>query len=193
MSSFFICPPLLTAPFPVVLFPLSLNVLVLPRSSRNHHSTPPVLRTIVLHRYLSYKALGQAVLNQLSSFLQQHNLLNPHQSGFRSGHLKETAFLAVTDALATARVSSLSSFLILLDLTVAFHMVHHQLLISTLAEMDISGTALSWFAFYLADRSYQVAWRGSVSAPHPLLTGVPHGSVLGPAVYIFFNYAQTLK
>ena len=60
------------------------------------------------------KALEWAVLNQLSSFLQQHNLLDRHQSGFRSGHSTETALLAVTDALPTAIASSLSSVLSLL-------------------------------------------------------------------------------
>ncbi|KAJ8345671.1 hypothetical protein SKAU_G00298640, partial [Synaphobranchus kaupii] len=83
-------------------------------------------------------------LNQLSVFLHQNNLLDPHQSGFRTGHSTETALLAVTEALATARASSLSSVLILLDLSAAFDTVNHKLLISTLAEMGISGTALSW-------------------------------------------------
>ncbi|KAJ8371605.1 hypothetical protein AAFF_G00306910, partial [Aldrovandia affinis] len=41
----------------------------------------------------------------------------------------------------------------------------------------ISGSALTWFESYLADRSYQVAWRGSLSSPHTLSTGVPQGSV----------------
>ena len=93
----------------------------------------------------------------------------------------------MTDALATARASSLSSVLILLDLSAAFDMVNHQLLISTLAEMGISGIALSWTASYLAERSYQVAWRGYVSAPHPLLTGVPQGSVLGPLLFSLYT------
>ena len=86
--------------------------------------------------------------------------------------IPETALLAVTDALATARTSFLSSVLILLELSAAFSTVNHQLLISTLAEMGITGTTLFWFASYLADRSYQVGWMGSVSAPHPLLSEV---------------------
>ncbi|KAJ8369183.1 hypothetical protein SKAU_G00092110 [Synaphobranchus kaupii] len=133
-------------------------------------------RPVSLLPFLS-KTIERAVLNQLSVFLHQNNLLDPHQSGFRTGHSTETALLAVTEALATARASSLSSVLILLDLSAAFDTVNHKLLISTLAEMGISGTALSWFVSYLTDRSYQVSWKGSVSAPHPLSTGVPQGSV----------------
>ncbi|KAJ8349141.1 hypothetical protein SKAU_G00277300 [Synaphobranchus kaupii] len=143
-------------------------------------------RPVSLLPFLS-KTIERAVLNQLSVFLHQNNLLDPHQSGFRTGHSTETALLAETEALATARASSLSSVLILLDLSAAFDTVNHKLLISTLAEMGISGTALSWFVWYLIGRSYQVSWKGSISAPHPLSTGVPQGSVLGPLLFSMYT------
>ncbi|KAJ8364809.1 hypothetical protein SKAU_G00136400 [Synaphobranchus kaupii] len=114
-----------------------------PSDVRNYHP-------VSLLPFLS-KALERAALNQLSVFHHQNNLLNPHQSGFRTGHSTETALLAVTEALVTARASSLSSVLILLDLSAVFDTVNHKLLISILAEMGISGTALSWFTSYLID------------------------------------------
>jgi len=48
----------------------------------------------------------------------------------------------------------------------------------------ISGTALSLFPSYLNDRIYRVTWRGSVSKPCPLTTGVPQGYVLGPLPFL---------
>ncbi|KAK6308672.1 hypothetical protein J4Q44_G00201350 [Coregonus suidteri] len=49
------------------------------------------------------------------------------------------------------------------DLSSAFDTVNHQILLSTLSELGISGAAHSWIASYLTGRSYQVAWRESVA------------------------------
>ncbi|KAG7473875.1 hypothetical protein MATL_G00100340, partial [Megalops atlanticus] len=133
------------------------------------------------------KSLERAVLNQLSPFLHKHNLLDPHQSGFKPGHSTETALLAVTEALHAARASDLSSVLILLDLSAAFDTVDHQLLIAKLSELGISGTTLSWFRSYLTGRSSQVYWKGSTSTPTTLTTGVPQGSVLGPLLFSIYT------
>ncbi len=109
------------------------------------------------------KTLVRVVFNQLSLFLAQSNLLNNNQSGFKSGHSTETALLSVTEALRLARAASKSSVLILLDLSAAFDTVNHQILLSTLRKMGISGTALLWFESYLSDRFFRVSWRGEVS------------------------------
>ncbi len=124
------------------------------------------------------KTLERVVFNQLSLFLAQNNILDYNQSGFRSGHSTETALLSVTEALRLARAASKSSVLILLDLSAAFDTVNHQILMSILRKMGISGTTLLWFESYLSDRSFRVSWRGEVSKSQLLATGVPQGSVL---------------
>ena len=143
-------------------------------------------RPVSLLPFLS-KTLERAVFNQLSRYLHQNNLLDPHQSGFKAGHSTETALLAVTESLRAAGANSLSSVLILLDLSAAFDTVNHQILLSTLEGMGVSGSALSLFASYLTERSYQVTLRGSVSEPRRLTTGVPQGSVLGPLLFSLYT------
>ncbi len=132
------------------------------------------------------KSLERVVFNQLSLFLAQNNILDNNRSGFRSGHSTETALLSVTEALRLARAASKSSVLILLDLSAAFDIVNHQILMSILRKMGISGTALLWFESYLSDRSFRVSWRGEVSKSQLLATGVPQGSVLGPLLFSIY-------
>uniref|UniRef100_A0A8C1PKN9 Reverse transcriptase domain-containing protein n=1 Tax=Cyprinus carpio TaxID=7962 RepID=A0A8C1PKN9_CYPCA len=119
-------------------------------------------------------------------FLVQNNLLDSNQSGFKSGHSTDTALLLVTEALRLARAASKSSVLILLNLSAAFDTVNHQILLSTLRKMGISGTALLWFKSYLSDISFRVSWRDEVSKSQFLATGVPQGSVLGPLLFSIY-------
>ncbi len=172
----------------------SLHPGVFPSAFSQAHITPllkkPTLNPSLLENYRPVsllpfiaKTLERAVFNHVSVFLTQNNLPDRNQSSFRSGHSTKTALLSVVEALRLARVDSKSSILILLDLSVAFDTVNHQILLSTLLTKGISGTALQWFESYLSDRSFKVSWRGKVSKSQYLTTGVPQGSVLGPLLF----------
>ena len=78
--------------------------------------------------------------------------------------------------LPEPRPSHLSSFssTCLLCLTQS-----NQILLSTLAELWIAESALTWFTSYLTNRTFQVTWNDPLSKPCFLETGVPQDSVLG--------------
>ncbi|KAF5891033.1 reverse transcriptase family protein, partial [Clarias magur] len=116
-----------------------------------------------------------------------NNLNDPNQSGFKVAHSTETALLSVTEMLHAARSAKLSSVLILLDLSAAFDTVNHKILLSILTSLGICGAAWQWFAPYIEDRSYEVTWRESTSAPCRLSTGVPQVSVLGPLLFSLYT------
>ncbi len=174
---------------------------IFPTAFKQARVTPllkkPTLNTSLLENYRPVsllpfvaKTLERVVFNQLSLFLSQYNKLDAKQSGFRSGHSTETALLSVTEALRVAKADSKSSVLILLDLSAAFDTVNHQILLSTLSSLGITGIPLRWFESYLTGRSFRVAWGGEVSKAHQLVTGVPQGSVLGPL--LFSTYTTSL-
>ncbi len=179
----------------------SLLTGIFPTAFKQARVTPllkkPTLNTSLLENYRPVsllpfvaKTLERVVFNQVSLFLSQNNKLDAKQSGFRSGHSTETALLSVTEALRIAKADSKSSVLILLDLSAAFDTVNHQILLSTLSSLDITGIPLHWFESYLTGRSFRVAWGGEVSKAHKLVTGVPQGLVLGPL--LFSTYTTSL-
>jgi hypothetical protein len=76
--------------------------------------------------------------------------------------------------------------LVLLDLSSAFDLVDHSLLMNRLLNMGVVGEALRWFQVYLSDRYQRVFCADSKSTPALLVCGVPQGSVLGPLLFTTF-------
>ncbi len=152
----------------------SLLTGIFPAAFKQARVTPllkkPTLNTSLIENYRPVcllpfiaKTLKLVVFNQVLLFVSQNNKLDAEQSGFRSGHSTETALLSVTEALRIAKANSKSSVLILLDLSATFDTVNHQILLSTLSSMNITGIPLRWFESYLTGRSFRVA-RGGIKS-----------------------------
>lgn len=79
------------------------------------------------------------------------------------------------------------SVLVLLDLSSAFNIVDHQILIHRLNHMvGISGSVLKWLTSFLADRTFLVSVGNFHSAVAKLSWGVPQGSVLSPLLFSLY-------
>ena len=76
---------------------------------------------------------------------------------------------------------------VMLDMSAAFDMVDHGLLLIKLAELGLTESSIKWFRSYLSERSKQVYIDGVFSDPLDLEAGVPQGSILGPLLYICFT------
>jgi len=68
------------------------------------------------------------VRSQLQKFLDEHNMIPPHQSAYKKFHSNETALLRLYNDLLVATYRGQVSGLCLLDLTAAFDTVDHDLL-----------------------------------------------------------------
>lgn len=137
--------------------------------------------------YLS-KVLEKVVSKRLDEHLDTNNLFDPLQSAYRARHSTETALTRVNHDINDALDKQSSAVLVLLDLSAAFDVIDHDILLKRLTHSyGISGSALEWITSYLTDR-YQSVVIGSVTSDkHELTFGVPQGSVLGPKFYCLFS------
>ena len=103
------------------------------------------------------KTLERMAARQLNQYLNINNLYAPMQSAYRANYSTETALLRVHNDINIALDSHKEVILVLLDLTSAFDMIDHVILLDRLhANFGLSGTVFQWFASYLVNRTQSV-------------------------------------
>ena len=78
------------------------------------------------------------------------------------------------------------SGLVMVDYCKAFDMIDHDLLQQKSKAYDIENCSLRWFQSYLSNRKQLVSLCGIESTELIMNHGVPHGSILGPLMFIIF-------
>ena len=131
------------------------------------------------------KIIEKVVAVSLQKYLEANQLNEPLQSAFKPFHSCETALVRVHNDILVAIDKSHSVMLLLLDLSVAFDTVDHDIFLTRLhSKYSISGIALEWFRSYLTNRSQFDLIDGCRSQSRELKCGVPQVSVLGPILYV---------
>jgi len=134
------------------------------------------------------KIIEKCVSIQLTSYLEDNNLLSKVQSGYRKFHSCETATTRIHNDILITIDKKTKVVLLLLDLSAAFDTVSHPRLIKKLSSAyGITGIALTWIRSYLANRSFCVKVKDSSSSSTVLEIGVPQGSILGPLLFILYT------
>ena len=132
------------------------------------------------------------MLKQLNNYLNTNKLLPIYISGYRQDYSMETALLKLCSDILNGMEHQEITCLIAMDLSAAFDMVHHNILLNVLSSYyNISNTALKLIISYLSDRQAYVNVCNLDSDGHLMEFSVPQGSILGP---VLFNlYASPLE
>ena len=123
------------------------------------------------------KVFERVVFEQLYEHLKSKKLLYQSQYGFRKDHSTELASVELINHICKEMDKGDTPFSIFLDLSTAFDMLDHDILINILKYYGINGTPLSWFKSYLTNRIQYVEIEGTSSNVLHIERGVPQGSI----------------
>ena len=132
------------------------------------------------------KIFEYVLLEQITNYFLDNNMLSPQQYGFRSNHSTELEALNLVDELTYNLDRGIIPLNIYMDLSKAFDTLIHEILISKLEHYGVRGEAIDLIRSYLYQRQQFVEFNGCLSDMRYIETGVPQGSVLGSLLFLIY-------
>ena len=90
---------------------------------------------------------------RMKSFINEKEILNPSQYGFRKEHSTQHAVIDIVNTIQTNMDKRLYSYGVFIDLKKAFDTVDHAILLDKLNYYGFRGIINKWFSSYLQDRT----------------------------------------
>jgi len=161
------------------------NANICPIFKKGERYNPANYRPVSLTSIIS-KLMEHCVVSNMMDHLEGSSILSPLQHGFRRKLSTETQLVTFMDHLTTQVSSGGQTDAIILDFSKAFDKVCHRRLIHKLDHYGIKGKTQRWIQAFLTNRHQKVVVNQESSTSLAVTSGVPQGTVLGPALFLVF-------
>lgn len=157
--------------------------LIVPIHKGGNRTQPERYRPVALTSHL-IKIFEKILRKHMTHFIEENDLFNANQHGFRSGRSCLSQLLSHYDEILSLLEQGKNADVVYLDFSKAFDKVDLNLALTKVQNLGIGGKILKWLQSFLTNRYQTVLVDGTPSNPTPVISGVPQGSVLGPLIFL---------
>ena len=131
--------------------------------------------------------LAERMMNRrLYWWLEDNNILNVHQAGFRSGYRTDDQLFRLSQKIIDGFHDEKSTTAVFVDLKQAYDRVWRKGLLLKMQRMGIHGKMYAWIKSFLTGRLIQTQVNKSMSSKQTLEEGLPQGSALSCTLFLIF-------
>ena len=132
------------------------------------------------------KVIEKVVYQQIYAYFNNNKLFHSNLQGYRRNRSTQTALIQMHDRWVKAANNGKVSGVVLLDLSAAFDLVDHGILLDKLEIYGVDQSFREWIKSYLTGREQSVWINHCYSPPLENNVGVPQGSNLGPLFFLLY-------